>query len=780
MSHAEQVLGYDAIRQRLASACQTEGALNLALALAPVFSADRVWEALDATREAHELIAAHSPPSLGACRDLTLVWERAAKGGTSGGQELYDTGSAMAAMRSFRQFLSPKRNDSPRLWAFAEFLPDHKNIEVKLLDSLEPGGDVKDTASATLASLRAKRKAAVGKIQERIQKYLSGKTRDLLSDPIFTVRDGRYVIPVKAENRGKIAGVVHDVSGSGQTLFVEPADVLQEANRLREIEAAENEECARILAELSVLVGRVAPDLIAGLSAAVQLDLLLAKARMAFAMHACLPERKDRPGILIEGGRHPILEQTIGDELVPLDLEVGFTHSALLITGPNTGGKTISLKTAGLFVLMAQSGLYLPARFVRLGVFSQVWADIGDEQSIEQSLSTFSGHVKNIAEAVRGCREGALVLFDEIGAGTDPAEGAALAKAILANLVSKKAIIIASTHYGELKAFAYETEGFTNAAMEFDPKSLRPTYKLIMGAPGASHALRVAERFGIPKPIIEASMENLDTGTKDLNRVLQQLEIAQRQARTAQSEADKRAAEIKRLEDRTERKLAEADEIRRTANQKAQEAIEATLREIRLEAASLFEELKNIGDTKAKEAIRAKLKDLQEVGTELAAEFQSPTTKPETEGPIVKGASVRAEGYSQIGVVMSDPKGGKAEVQMGAMKMTLAVSTLRVVQAELPKQRSSTANLSFQKAQTASTEIHIRAMRAEEAQDVIQRFLDDAVLAGLHQVRIVHGKGEGILRSLTRTALRKHPQVASFRDGEPGEGGHGATIAVLK
>ncbi|HZH98634.1 MAG TPA: Smr/MutS family protein, partial [Fimbriimonadaceae bacterium] len=405
--------------------------------------------------------------------------------------------------------------------------------------------------------------------------------------------------------------------------------------------------------------------------------------------------------------------------------------------------------------------------------------DIGDEQSLQQSLSTFSGHIKNISQALRELEKGALTLFDEIGAGTDPAEGAALAKAILKAIKAKGAIVLASTHYGELKAFAYEEEGFANAAMEFDPKSLRPTYRLIMGAPGASHALRIAERYGIPKDVVEEAKEALGTQHQEIAAMIEKLEHAQRQARTAQGEADRRLHELRKAEERANKKLAEAEEIRRTVHSRASAVIEEALREIRLEAQKHFDELKGAVDAKSQSEVRSKLKELQEVGQSFAEDFKPRERKrPEADPELVKGMSVKIQGYSQVGTVLEEPKGGSTLVQMGPLKLTVKTRDLSPVKGPTEPKRAA-GNVRLQKAQSANTELHLRAMRAEEAMDTLERFLDDAVLAGLPQVRIIHGKGEGILRKLTQDLLRRYPAVKSFREGEPGEGGHGATVVVF-
>ena len=772
-AHAFRVLEFQAVRDRLAAACETPLAQAAAEALRPAFRADEAWYLVELTREAHEALAKHSVPSLRAVRDPRQPLRRAEKGGVLGGLELRQIGEALATMRSVKTFLTARREDFPKLYPFSESLPEHRDVEDRLLDSLEGDGSMRDDASPALASIRGRKKQAAYRIQERIQTYTS-RYRELLSDPIYTVRDGRYVVPLKAENRGKIKGIVHDTSSTGQTLFVEPEDVLQLGNALRELEAEERGEEARILGLLSKSVGRIAAEATGGVEAASHLDLAFSKARMAYDMKGCLP--RPQPGsafVAIQGGRHPLLDPEVA---VPLDIEVG-RGASVLITGPNTGGKTVAIKAVGLTVLMAQSGLFPPALDVRLAPFTGVWADIGDEQSLEQSLSTFSGHIRNIADALRKLEDGALILLDEIGAGTDPAEGAALAKAILADMSDRGATVLASTHYGELKAFAYNVPGFTNAAMEFDPRTLRPTYRLLMGTPGASQALRIAERYGIPAPVVETARTSLGSEAQDLALMLERLEAAQRQARLAQSEADRRAAALKKDEAVAKRKLAEADEIRRTANEKAQAVIEAALREIRLEAARLFDEIKSAG--KATDAARQGLKDLDAAGTELARSFAPKVRRPKDAPPVRKGARVRLAGHSQVGQVLDDPKEGRVPVQLGTLRMTVPVASLEPVDKAPQEIVKARPNIRLAKALTASPEVDLRHLRAEEAVRELERFLDDAALGGLERVRIVHGKGEGVLRSAVQGALRENRAVAGYRDGDATEGGAGVTVATL-
>ena len=775
--HALKVLEFGEIRAALARHTETIIGESLALALKPSFDRQEVTELIEATAEAYRALGEASVPPLGRARDLRDSLKRCSKKGVLNGHELYQIAESLFTIRSLKSFLANRAEDFPRLHRYVPARFEEERLEGLLFAVLESDGSLRDDASPVLSQARSRKRSAAQRIQDRIQQYLNGKTRELLSDPIYTVRDGRYVIPLKAENRGKIRGIVHDVSASGQTIFLEPEDVLQLGNGLREAEAAERAEETRLLTNYSERVGVIADPLAGALEATAAVDLIFAKARYGYDVKACLPQLRSGIGeIKITHGFHPLLDRNIA---VPLDIQVAGSAS-VLITGPNTGGKTVAIKAVGLFVLMVQSGLMPPAFEVQIAPFSQIWADIGDEQSLQQSLSTFSGHLKNIADALRWMKPGALVLLDELGAGTDPAEGAALAVSILREMDKRGAVILASTHYGELKAFAYEDEHFTNAAMEFDPKTLKPTYRLLMGSPGASQALRIAERYGIPKEVVEQARLEIGTQARDIARMLEQLEASQKQARIAQGEADRRIEELRRSEQRSAKKLAEADEIRRTAHTKAQEVIEAALREIRLEADRLFTELKRDASPIARDKVRKGLRDLDDAGRGLAQEFAP--VSPRRTGPakwnFKKGDPVKIAGYSQAGIISDEPKGNKATVQVGPLRLTVALTSLEPAASPTLRSRP-TQNNQLHKAMTAGTEIQLISQRAEEAQRELEKFVDDSILGGVPSIRIVHGKGQGILRNVVQDYLRKHPQVIEFRDGEPAEGGAGVTIATF-
>ncbi|OWU65720.1 MAG: hypothetical protein CBB60_003240 [Armatimonadetes bacterium Cent15-Ar3] len=768
---ALRILEFPAIRDRLAAHCQTELSRASGLELTPEFEEPKIWKLLDQTTEAYDLLGTAPPPSLYGVADCRDPLKRAGKGGMLGGQELHQIGTALAAIRAMKDHLAQVKK--PYLEEIAIGLAPDQKLEQELLYCLDGDGTLVDDATPTLANIRSRKKGAHARIIERISAYTTGRMREYLSDPIYTVREGRYVVPVKAEHKGKIKGIAHDSSATGSTFFIEPDDVIAASNQARQIDAEEREEEKAILTMLSRKVAHISEATSGSLVHLAQLDLIFAKARLAAAMKAAIPIRRKGHFISLQGGKHPLLDP---EKVVPLDIQVGKSNS-VLITGPNTGGKTVSIKTVGLFVAMLQCGMLVPALHVEFGHFSQLWADIGDEQSIEQSLSTFSGHLKNIASALNMLQDGALVLLDEVGAGTDPAEGAALAQAILEEFAERGATILASTHYGELKAFAFEATGFQNASMEFDQKSLRPTYRLILGAAGASQALKIAEKYGIAPHIISRAKEGLSEQAMDIANMLQQLEISQKQARAAQSEADRRAAELKELEVKAERKLKEAEEVRKRANERAHDAIESTLREIRIQSDDIFDRLrKNGGNPDALQRARKDLGALDSIGKDLSKKFKSEPKPTTSQGQLKKGDSVQVLGFQQHGVLLDEPSGREVQVQIGAIRMKVDIRKL--VPVEAPKAKQATrGKVNLEKTFNITTEITLRNQRAEEAIRILEKFIDEAILGNAPFVRIVHGKGEGILRQITQDYLKKHKDVKSYRDGDPTEGGQGVTIA---
>ncbi len=780
-AHALRVVEFEGVVRRLEGAC--DSALGAALAHGTLPSADpEVVARLVATGRAVEArVSVGAAPSLAGVKDLNDALRRAQRGGTVGGQELYGVGRVLAAIREQKAFLGDPAPEEGELEGLALTLVPEPRLEGKLDAALESDGALRDGASTALATIRGRKKGAQARILERIQAYTTGPRRDALSDPIYTVRQGRYVVPVRSEMRGRIRGIVHDTSASGQTVFVEPEDVVEAANLLREIESAEREEEERILKNLSGEVGSVAVTARAGLGALARLDVLYAVVRLGGEMRGVFPEpyRGRAHGIDVRRGRHPLLP---ADRVVPVDIDVAPGES-VLITGPNTGGKTVAMKMVGLFAAMAQAGMMVPADRVALAPFAGIWADIGDEQSLDQSLSTFSGHIRNISRALKGAVPGALVLLDEIGAGTDPAEGAALARALLLEFHESGAAVLASTHYGELKAFAFGQEGFQNASMEFDPATLSPTYRLVVGAAGASQALRIAERHGIERRIADRAREAMSENQRDVAEMLAGLENAQRLARTAQSRADRLAAELKEKDEEAARLLREAEAARRRAEDRARHAIETELREIRLQAGDLMDRLKKAGvDQEIRAAAREELGFLSDRGERATRRLRGRRQEEIVpSGPVEAGATVEVAGFAQKGTVLEAPRDGKALVQIGAVKMEIPVARLRASAIPMapPRSASPARVTNPQKgggpAGGSGIELRLIEMRAEAAKAELERFLDASLLSGVPFVRVLHGKG--VLRAMVREALKAHREVESFEDAPEGQGGAGATVA---
>lgn len=771
-----QQIEFHQVVEQWATHCENESALLRVSAMRPSFDAEIVAILQRQTAEGLRLLDDVSLPHLGRVKALDHALDRLIKGDRESGETLWHIGDAMSVMRNIAGLVESRKADLPTLTNWLDQLPTLPKLEERLLTSLESDGSVRDDASAELGTIRQQKKQATQRILERIQSYTTGKHREMLSDPLYTQRDGRYVIPLKAENRNKIKGIIHDSSASGQTIFVEPDDVVAASNRVRELEAAERTEVNRILRVLSEYVGTHGKEILAGVQAVVELDIVFSRVRFGLRQNASLPKPTTANSLNIRNGRHPLLPS---DKVVPFSLAVSEESNVLLITGPNTGGKTVTLKAVALFVAMVQCGLMIPADDSYIGFFPQIWADIGDKQSLEQSLSTFSGSIQNLAGIAKNLKPGALVVLDEVGSGTDPAEGAALARAILLFLQEKGARVLASTHHGELKLLAFDRTGFANASMEFDTKTFMPTYRLLMGTPGASHALRIAERYGIPTEILESARNTKGELTSEISEVLERLSVAQKQAQKAQSRADQLATRLADLEKQAATAAADADQARRDARRKAADTLENELQRLRIETADLLDELKRDFTQENLNTARKRLRNVQESGQQTLAGLRpAPATQSVQLTPDM---AVRIRGQAQVGQVVQAPKDGKVLLQLGQLRVTVPVGEVEPV-AEKPVQvrHKPKANLGLQKSMGSSIETQIIGMREEQAREKLIRFLDDSELAGFESVRVVHGKGQGILRKMCHEVLRAHRGVESFRSGEPAEGGDGATIVRFK
>ncbi len=738
------------------------------------------------TSEARAILQYEGNIPLGGIEDIRHYVERASLEAMLQPHELLSVAGTLRASDRLAVFLDKLRPKYPILGDLGSEIGRFEKIEAAINAAISQGGEVLDSASPTLARVRGEIKVIHSRLTEKMHSFIqSSQYRTAIQEPVITIRSDRYCIPVKAEYKGQIPGIVHDSSASGATLFVEPTAVVELGNKRRQLAVKEREEVEKVLAELTAQVGAAGEHILASLNVIGLIDCIAARAKLSITLGATEPSLNDKGQIEIKYGRHPLLE---GD-VVPIDVTLGKRFNAILITGPNTGGKTVSLKTIGLFSLMAASGLHVPAEpGTELAVFGKVFADIGDEQSIEQSLSTFSSHLNNIVRITRGANTNTLVLMDEIGAGTDPAEGAALAKAILDFLLDKGARIVATTHYGELKEFAYQHDGIENACVEFDPQTLRPTYRLKVGIPGASNAFAIAGRLGLDQEIISHAKASLSSHLETADQLIRKLEESHRAADQERVAAQRITSDADKLRRRYEEQLGRLEQARSRVEDKAraraQELLDAYQRKLDRTLEQLAAQKK---DTK-------RAQDLKKKAENLIEQFEDKSAKPVVErepeeerlpkgADLSPGTKVRIANVNQDGEIVEAPVDGKVVVLIGAMRVTVPISALRRARGGAPKEVRSEpgqAQIAMEKARDLEPEIHVRGMRADAALIDVEKYLDDAMAAGARELRVVHGKGAGILRQVVWEILKKHPGVQSYRLGEVSEGGSGVTVVTMK
>ncbi len=777
-THAETALELPQVIDLVAAFCETDlGAAELR-DTRPSFDRALISPRLQQTGEAVHVLELGETPVYSNARDVGHAVAFAGKGSALPGTELYRVAETLGAMARLRKHVAASRENAPGLWTIAQRLAYLPKLKEEIETAIGPDGDVLDGASATLKAIRARKTSQLRKITERLQSLISGSHRSYLQEALYTQRDGRYVIPVKAQFRGKVPGIVHDSSGSGQTIFVEPEVIVGEMNKLRELEGAEREEVERILADLASKVGHSSEEIIVGLSALAELDAIFAKARYSFAVKGCEPAIEDGHFMSIREGHHPLIERHFS---VPLDIDIGGKYKSLIITGPNTGGKTVCLKAIGLYSLMIGCGIFPPAKRVALGPFTGVWADIGDEQSLQQSLSTFGGHLKNIARVFKNASSGALCLFDEVGAGTDPREGAALAKAILTELLNRGAVIGASTHYGELKEFALTNDQSTSAAMEFDLKTLKPTYHLIPGATGSSHAFEISRRYGIPDQVIVIAEEMIGSeGAKDREKS-NYLDELIREAREDRAAADAQRMAVASQVQALEKQKQDVREKLETVRSQAEEAVSEAVRDARDKYRRLTEMISalNVSGSE-KEVLREEARAIERGLSTARQELKMPReANPEV---LSVGMEVGVQGHPHIGKILEIGKSGKVIVQINQLKMAVRADDVSPVnRPSIGKKAAVVRNpSSMSRSENISSELVIRQMRAEDAKDALDRFFDDAALAGLERARIVHGKGDGILRRIVRISLESRKDVAAFGEAPADQGGSGVTVVEFR
>ncbi len=794
------VLEYPKILARLAGFCDFSASMELARALDPTTSYDLASTRLAETAEARKLLSIQDI-GIGGAHDIRPAADLAARGGVLDPQQLLDIKSTLISCRELKKALEKKTDEYPRLAEITLGLPDSHGIVDAVTRVLSERGEVLDSASEKLARLRREVKVARDRLMARLQRYLT-ESASKLQEQIITQRDGRYVIPLRAEFKGQIKAVIHDQSSSGATLFVEPLPVVELNNAVRELELQERDEERRILAELSALVGEHRQELNYGVENLAALDLVFAKAKYAEELKASEPilhkmdHGSSRMGkdttvshpplsITLRHARHPLLDPAT---VVPIDFDPRPGTRAVVITGPNTGGKTVSLKTIGLLALMAQSGLHIPAESgSELPFFHSVWADIGDEQSIEQSLSTFSGHITNIIHILKKADDRSLVILDELGAGTDPQEGAALALSILTHLLERGITSLIATHYPELKAFAHSTEGVVNASLEFDIATLRPTYKLTIGLPGRSNALLIAQRLGLDPEIVSAAKGEINPDDIRADKLLDDIRKERNRASREREKLEKARAKLEAKTKELEQRLEKIEDERREVLAKARAEGELEMAVLKRNMDSLKQQLRNARQPlDAIKKVEEKIEKIEEK-VEAPVERRTADRKPLTDAPsIVRhplslGERVLVGTLNAEGLVTALGE-SDAEVQIGSVRLRARLSDLsrNVTGEESAKQKpAETVNRPRSTVGTKSPgmELDLRGQMAEDALDKLDRYLEQAYLTGLPFVRIIHGKGTGKLRQAVREALRGHPHIASFEEGGDKEGGAGVTIA---
>jgi DNA mismatch repair protein MutS2 len=763
-------LEFPTIRGMLAERTAFAPGRELAEELVPATDLREAERLQDETAAALELIRASPSSGLRGARDIRDSLRRARLGGALDPEQLVAIADTVRAAERLFADVRPY----PPLAARARFARPPSDVAAAIEHAIGPGGEVLDRASARLASLRADLRAAQARLQQRLDGLVrSPELVRLLQDPIVTQRGGRYVVPVKAEHRAAVKGIVHDQSASGQTVFIEPLEILEANNALREAELAERAEVQRVLDELSRRVERAAEDLEVVTGALAQLDLALAKANLAEALVASRPQLNDRGRLDLIDARHPLLVQQ--GNVVGIDVELGDEFRVLVVTGPNTGGKTVTLKTMGLLTVMAAAGLHIPtAPGSRVPIVPRVFADIGDEQSIAQSLSTFSSHLRNVVATLADAERGDLALLDEIGAGTDPDEGAALAMAVLETLLERGVLVAATTHYPELKAFALNTPGVRNASMEFDAETLRPTFHLQLGLPGASNAFAIAERLGLDTAVLARADAHLSELHRSLERTLREAERQRTELTAALEEARIAAADAGRAATEAERDAARAREDAERALRRARAEADELIQQARRALRQAEEARDRAAKRNLVEEARAALADA-EASRAAAAPPEAPTRAA---APIAIGSAVAIEGVAEPGTLLAVDDRGIADVAAGALRLRVPVAQLRPSAEPEERVRSARPTVSGS-APSVPLQLDLRGARAEEALAVLDRYLNDAAVAGIDRLRIVHGKGTGALRTAVRAALAEHPLVREHAPAGPAEGGDGATIVRL-
>lgn len=785
-----EALELGAVLEMLGNEASSDDAKDAAVSLNPVNDLSQAQFLLSQTEDAFSLIARFGGPSFSGLNNVNNAVSRAAAGGELNTAELLRIGSTLRAVRSLYEWYGHCSGVSTSLDTLFDSITVNKYLEEKIFSVIVSEEEIADRASDELYEIRRKIRAKSNSVREKLDSIIhSTHYQKFLQEPIVTQRSGRYVVPVKAEHRADVPGLVHDMSSSGATVFIEPVSVVDANNEIKILESREREEIKRILYELSLEAGNFSESIKHSYESAVQIDLIFAKARLAYKMKATMPLLNKDGKILLKKARHPLLD---AHSVVPVDISLGGEFDTLVITGPNTGGKTVSIKTIGLLSLMAMCGLLIPAADQsEIAVFDNILVDMGDEQSIQQNLSTFSAHMVNIIDIMKQAGANSLVLIDELGAGTDPVEGAALAVAIIEKLRSKGAKIAATTHYAELKAYALETPGVMNGSCEFDVDTLRPTYRLLIGVPGRSNAFAISEHLGMEKSVIDEAKRLVNNETKSFEAVLQKLEETRRELEKEKEKAQRATEAADRMRRKAQSEKDRAAQLRDNELEKAKREAEKIIASAKRQSSDFLlhlEQLKKEADSnnatetarKTRREIKNRLGEMEDTVNprKLADEWDEDYKLPR---PVVPGDAVVIRSIGE-GEVLEVNK-NNVLVKSGMLKTRVKMSDLRLIKKKEPPKQSKPSLLyrtSSKADSDISTEIDLRGKTVDEALHDLSLFIDKCVLLNLHEIRIIHGKGTGALRAAVQEDLRRHPNIADYRLGVYGEGENGVTIAHLK
>ena len=785
-----RVLEYEKIVDNLETKAQSQLGKEMVRTIEPLTDIKIIEEKQKETEESLELLIRRGSPPLYGIYDISHELKMADIGGVLSPASLLKVSDSLRVSRDLKRYMGDIKEENrihyPVVGGLIGDLRILRNIEEEIDNAILNENEVSDNASSKLRSIRRQIVNKNQSIKDKLNSITSSsRYQKYLQDSIVTMREGRYVVPIKQENKSFFPGIVHDQSSSGATLFIEPMAIVELNNELRELELGERKEIERILKELTQLVASEGETIRGNQKILQELDFIFAKGKLALEMNATKPILNTKGYINIKKARHPLLNPKA---VVPIDIYMGKDFNSLVITGPNTGGKTVTLKTIGILTLLSQSGLHIPADFnSEIGVFDQVFADIGDEQSIEQSLSTFSSHMTNIIQILDEVEYNSLVLFDELGAGTDPTEGAALAMAILDNLLKRNIRTIATTHYSQLKIYALTTEGVRNASVEFDVETLRPTYKLLIGVPGKSNAFEISKRLGLQDYIIEDAKVLISKESVEFEDILQAIDKDRRTIEEEKLNIDKLKAEMETLEEELKREREKASRSREKILLEAKEEARNILRNAKSESDLIVGELRQISNEIEKDRNR-KIQESQEKLKTKLNEVESSLSDnvlnvKSSEPPknLKIGDTVEVLSLNQVGNVLELPdENGNLVVQIGIMKVNVHISTLRRAELEEKRTKASTKAIIKSKSSNVKNEIDLRGKTLDEALLDLDKYIDDIFISGLKEAYIIHGKGTGVLREGIQSYLSSHRNVKSYRLGKHGEGGDGVTVVEIK